>query len=570
MNNDVCSYLFSALVLIIGVACLPLTSAAQGDAGTSPVTQTVTKDDTDTLPIAGTVLIRNVTLIDQSGKKKDVVINILIRDKKLDLVTKEEISVDSAELAFDAQKGFLLGKIKLGEPPNFMILNRDPREDIDALLDTKKHARFAVRKGEIVFNRLQLAFEVKEKPKRSGWLAYSPPPVTLSTSYDDASKWNRWDTKYFSGIFIGALALDHQYWLSQNSASETSPIGNLNDFTSGEIRALRFGVVGRLNFPQPWVYNIMVATNAFGKGFNVDTSKNIAFFDLRLDIPTFAETTLSIGKQKEPISMERIMGMVYLPMQERSAVSDALLPSRNVGIVLSGTGFEQRMTWAGGAFNDWLESGDSFNEGASQFIGRVTWLPLVSEDESNLLHLGLGLRYSNTKQGMRAATEPEFNNSPVFVDTGFFDADSTMAYNLETSWRKGPFWLAGEYVLSDIDAPAVGNPDFTGFHVTASWILTGEMRGYNRKSGVFRPIEVAKSVYQGGVGAWEVSARWSEIDLTDGLVTGGEMKVFSLGLNWFLSQEFNVSLNYRFITLDRFGVKGESSGINTRIVLFLQ
>jgi hypothetical protein len=114
MNTDVCRYLFSALVLIIGVACLPLTSAAQGDAGTSPVTQTVTKDDTDTLPIAGTVLIRNVTLIDQSGKKKDVVINILIRDKKLDLVTKEEISVDSAELAFDAQKGFLLGKNQIG------------------------------------------------------------------------------------------------------------------------------------------------------------------------------------------------------------------------------------------------------------------------------------------------------------------------------------------------------------------------------------------------------------------------------------------------------------------------
>jgi phosphate-selective porin OprO/OprP len=257
-------------------------------------------------------------------------------------------------------------------------------------------------------------------------------------------------------------------------------------------------------------------------------------------------------------------------MQERSAVSDALLPSRNVGIVLSGTGFDQNMTWAGGAFNDWIESSDSFNDSASQLIGRVTWLPWVTEDESNLLHLGFGLRYSNSKQGMRAATKPEFNNSPVFVDTGFFDANSTMAYNLEASWRKGPFWLASEYVLSDVDAPAAGNPNFTGYHVTASWILTGEMRKYHRKGGVFRPIQVAKSVYQGGVGAWEISARWSEIDLTDALVTGGEMQVLSLGVNWFLSQIFNVSLNYRFVTLDRFGVEGESSGINTRIVLFLE
>lgn len=544
---------FSAL-LFIWTICLPLTTAAQDQA------------DPDK---AGTILIQNVILIDQSGRGKDVLVNILIRDKKLNLVTRDKIPVGIAELAVDAEKGFLLGRLKLGEPPSFMILSRNPREDIDALLDTKKHTTFAVRHGEIVLNELQGAFEIITPPKRSGWLAYTPPPISLPSSYQEGKKWNSWDTSWFSGIFFGALALDRQNWLSQNSASESSPIGGLDDFSGGEIRALRFGVVGLLKFSKPWVYTIVAATNAFDKGFDTDTDDKVTFFDWRLDIPTFAETTLSIGKQKEPISLERVMGMVYLPMQERSAVSDALLPSRNVGVVLSGTGFDQRMTWAGGAFNDWIESGDSFNEGASQFIGRVTWLPLITEDESNLLHLGFGLRYSNNHEGFRTATEPEFNNSPVFVDTGFFSTESSLTYNLETYWRKGPFWLGGEYVLSDIDAPAVGNPNFSGFHVTASWILTGEMRGYNYKSGTFKPIQVSKSVYQGGVGAWEISARWSEVDLTDQLVTGGEMQIFSLGLNWYLSQIFNVGLNYRYINLDRFGVEGRASGINTRITLFL-
>jgi len=185
------------------------------------------------------------------------------------------------------------------------------------------------------------------------------------------------------------------------------------------------------------------------------------------------------------------------------------------------------------------------------------------------LHLGFGLRSSNSHEGFRSASVPEFKNSPLFVDTGNFDANGSLTYSLETYWRKGPFWLGGEYVLTDMDAPAVGNPDFSGFHVTASWILTGEMRGYNHKSGVFNPIRVAKSVDQGGVGAWEIAARWSEVDLTDQLATGGEMKIFSLGLNWFLTQEFNVGLNYRYINLDRFGVKGRASGINTRITVFL-
>jgi phosphate-selective porin OprO/OprP len=153
---------------------------------------------------------------------------------------------------------------------------------------------------------------------------------------------------------------------------------------------------------------------------------------------------------------------------------------------------------------------------------------------------------------------------------GGFAADSSLTYNLEASWRRGPIWLLGEYTHNDVNAPDVGNPDFTGYFLTASWALTGEMRGYNRQSGIFNPLPVARSVYRGGWGAWEVAARWSAIDLTDGLVEGGEMEIVSLGLNWWLSPIFNVNVNYRWITLDRFGVEGDSRGFNSRIVLLLE
>ena len=96
------------------------------------------------------------------------------------------------------------------------------------------------------------------------------------------------------------------------------------------------------------------------------------------------------------------------------------------------------------------------------------------------------------------------------------------------------------------------------------------MRTYNRKSGIIGPTPIAKTVYQGGKGAWELNARWSNVDLTDGLVDGGDMDILSLGVNWWLSPVFNVNLNYRFITLDRFGVKGDSSGFVTRVMLVLE
>ena len=115
------------------------------------------------------------------------------------------------------------------------------------------------------------------------------------------------------------------------------------------------------------------------------------------------------------------------------------VPARNVGVVWSGRNVDTYITWAVGAFNDWLDTNQDFNEAASQFIGRFTWVPLVSQDESNLLHLGVGYRYSDAKEGFRNFSEPEMNKLPVFVDTAIHDADRTETLNLELSWRRGPF-----------------------------------------------------------------------------------------------------------------------------------
>jgi phosphate-selective porin OprO/OprP len=543
------------MVLCCWVGTFPLGALAQGPTVATP----------------GTLLIRNVTLIDQKGDTEDTLVNILIQDKQLELITQDEISRDTAEMAMDAKKGILLGKLELGETANFMILDGDPREDFQILLDTATHVLFAIKDGVIVRNWLMKVLGSDEKPKRSGWLAYTPPPIALPSSYKDKRKWNRWETRYISGIFTGALALDRQNWQTQDSKSKAQ-VGDLDDSDGGEVRALRFGVVGTLNFPQPWVYTVFAATNGFTKGFDTDDDDDLTLFDWRLDIPFFAETTISLGKQKEPISLERSMGMIYLPMQERSAVSDAMLPSRNIGILLSGMAFNQRMTWASGAFNNWLDpdSSGTFSENASQFIGRVTGLPFISEDESNLLHLGFGLRYTNAEKGLFYSTEPEFDQSPSFVNTGAFAAKSSLTYNFEASWRKGPFWLLGEYVYNDVNAPDQGNPNFTGYFVAGTWALTGEMRTYNHRSGTFSPLPVAQSVYQGGWGAWEVGARWSNVDLTDGRVKGGEMQIASVGLNWWLTSFFKVDFNYRWIMLDRFGVDSDSTGFNTRILLILE
>ena len=522
------------------------------------------------------IIIRNVTLLDPTGTSEDRRVSILIRESTLEVITEDEIETTESRQVFDANGGFILGKLVVGAPPNFMILSEDPRENFEVLLDTKTYASFAIRDGSILRNRLIEGGdeEPAREPKKSGWLAYTPPPMAVPLSYQDTSKWNRFESKWISGIFTGALAVDRMNWLSQNEANRAQ-FGDLNDFDGGEVRALRFGVFGTLNFEKPWVYTLAGATNAFDKGFETEDQDSVTLFDWRLDAPFFGNSTMSIGKQKEPISMERLTGMVFLPWQERSSIADTLLPSRNVGIVWSGSIPKHYSSWAFGAFNDWLDDNQDFDESASQFVGRVTWAPFRSEDESNLLHVGLGYRYSDAREGFRFRTEPEFNKSPSFVDTGvgveggLYPADDMTTYNVELAWRKGPIWLASEFFRTDVSNPALENPGFDGYYVSASWVLTGEMRPYNRKNGLFRPVPVARSVYQNGKGAWEVAARYSATDLDDGLVNGGEVQIASLGLNWWLTPAISFGANYRYIWNELDGVEGTSSGFMTRLLLML-
>jgi phosphate-selective porin OprO/OprP len=267
--------------------------------------------------------------------------------------------------------------------------------------------------------------------------------------------------------------------------------------------------------------------------------------------------------------MSRLITGIYLPMQERASMVDAMLKTRNTGITISGLGLDRHMTWSAGVFGDSVETPAGDVHWSRQLAGRVTWLPFVDDNESRLVHLGLGLRYTDAIQGVHYQTESEFNRSPVFVDTGLIDAERAWTLDLEASWRRGPFWVGAEFLQSRVDAPAVGDPVFGGFSITGSWIVSGEMRNYDRRSGTFGPVPVSKSVFQGGKGALEAAVRFSSIDLNDALVEGGAMDVYSLGLNWWLTPAFGGSINFRHVVLDRFGITGSSNGLALRVLLML-
>jgi phosphate-selective porin OprO/OprP len=507
------------------------------------------------------LVVSGVVLIDAEAVDgaQDARVNIQIVDGKLDLISADPIPADDAMVSYEADGGVVLGVLNLREPASFIVLEADPRADFAVLLDTASYISFAIQDGEVVRNRLRRRYREAVPAAETGPVRRAPTraPVALPINYGRKHRWNAWDRKWTRGAFLAAGVIDRQNWVSQDTANN-SQVGDLSDSSSGEVRGIRFGAVGTINFKKPWVYTLFGATNAYDRGFDPKEVDGVTWFDYRLDMPFTHWATLSVGKQKEPIAFERTMTLINQPMMERSASGDAMLPSRNFGLVFTGFSKNQRMTWGLGAFNRWFENEIAFGDSPTVVVARLTGLAYQSPSEDSLLHLGVGSRYSDAKLGIRYVTTPEINNSPVFVDTGEFPADDAWTWNVESSFRSGRLWLIGEFTQSRVFAPSAGDPVFNGYYVAGAWALTGEVREYDGRYGILRSMPVARPVDRGGFGALEVTARWSTLDLTDGAIEGGDLQVASAGLNWWLTASASLSMNYRHVILDRMGEIGHA------------
>ena len=517
------------------------------------------------------LLIKNVILLSREDTAGDVRISLLIVNGVMQFVTQDNVFFGRGTRALDGNGGFLMGNIAIGEMPGFVVLDENPRKNFDVLLNTDKHIRFAMNKGVIVTNRLPTVTGSASNPawqKRNTWSAYQAPPMAVPISYYSSRKWNKFNTKFISGLFNGVIALDHLNWISQDENSKQQ-VGELESTSVGAVRAIRFGLVGTLNFKKPWVYTVFFTNNSFDRGYDAGSDNRFMLYDLRLDIPLPAGLNLSVGKQKEPISMERLMPLMFLPMEERQAAADAFLPARNYGVLVNGALFNSRGTFAAGIFKNVFDSDTTFSKTPTQVTWRVTGLPFISEDESNLVHLALGVRHSTADLPVALKADAEFFQAPAFLKTDAIAANRQNTYLVETYWRRGPLLVGGELIRNRIKSESAGDPKPWGWNVGASWALTGEMRKYRKRSGIFDPLPVAKPVGHGGWGALELCGRYSSIDFTDAAISAGNMRTFSLGANWWPNRHAHFGFNYRLISTNKMDMTGFSSGVNFRLMLIL-
>jgi phosphate-selective porin OprO/OprP len=359
--------------------------------------------------------------------------------------------------------------------------------------------------------------------------------------------------EHWMTLKVGLVVLVDFTSFNQDAASVGQVGKQQNQWDARSLRLMLRGTLGKN-------YKIGYLFASEYKGFESDPEKLWSLTDLALVFPLGGPATkLTVGKTKETFDYEMVGDAANLPQQER--VLSPFFVSRSVGAKLSHVfGADQRMTLSGGVFNDWWVNGGSLADSGTDVSARFTGLAWDRPDGKSFLHLGVSGRYAGADNNfLRFKGRPESNVSDNYVDTGDLFADQAWHLGLETLWNEGPFSVLAEYNRAWVSSPVNGNPEFSGYYITASWVLTGETRPYDRTVGYARRV-----MPKGRWGAPELVARFSHVDLDDGLVQGGSFDKTYLGINWWATRRLKLGFGWGHTWLDRFAQTGVTDSFQTR------
>lgn len=309
---------------------------------------------------------------------------------------------------------------------------------------------------------------------------------------------------------------------------------------------------------------------------------------------------VTAGKFKGPVGLERLQSDQYNRFIELGLPS-ALVPNRDLGVQLSGNVLNNTFGYAlayvdgvvDGGSTDGNTTSDADNDGKRELEARLFAQPFVNSDHYALRGLGIGIGGSAGKKlgtvSSAVTTTTDGGADTVTVTTNSLLAgyrtpgqQSFFSYRGDTAttglvneatyadgthtrlapqayYYYGPLGLLGEYVQSRQEVSRRVNATttrsdtltHTAWQVSASWSLTGEDQSYSSNTPA-NHFEIGKP----GWGAWEVAARYQELDIDDDAFVGGSnsfanpataaSKARSIGvaLNWYLNQNLRWILEY--------------------------
>jgi phosphate-selective porin OprO/OprP len=163
-----------------------------------------------------------------------------------------------------------------------------------------------------------------------------------------------------------------------------------------------------------------------------------------------------------------------------------------------------------------------------------------------VLHFGLSAWQQTTApdRSVDFSTTPELplHRGTTLINTGEIDdVGNYTVGDLEFASINGPFALSAEYLYSWIHRNEQSTLNFNGYYLNASYFLTGESRLYSYPGAYFTGIT---AINNKKLGAWQILAQYSALDLNSQNINGGDEKNFSIGINWYINSITELMFNY--------------------------
>ncbi|MBF7074504.1 porin [Glaciecola sp. MH2013] len=253
----------------------------------------------------------------------------------------------------------------------------------------------------------------------------------------------------------------------------------------------------------------------------VDTHDGIDIRDAYIKYDAWDWANITIGKQKEPFGLERLMSTKSLPFIERSMVTSAFSPNRSLGVKLSGD--EGAFNWQLGYFED-----DDAAKG-SAITGRLAW---GLTKNKNLIHVGASFSQRNL-DGLeyRINERLEVNSADSLIEGAFIDATEASLRGIEFIGQYEGFVATAEWQDANYSTLDGHNYDYSGGYYQLSYLFSGNNRKY--KEGILAKVKAKND--------WELALRLSELSLEK---EQSEAQSLSLGVNYYLNKNTRFSANY--------------------------
>jgi phosphate-selective porin OprO/OprP len=284
------------------------------------------------------------------------------------------------------------------------------------------------------------------------------------------------------------------------------------------------------------------------------------------------------GKFKPPVGLERLQSATDVPFAERGLPTN-LVPNRDIGLQIGGDLDSGLVSYAVGVFNGVpdLGNGDGDLNDSKDLDARIFLQPVRT---GSLKGLGLGIAgTTGVEQGGVAATGlvsglPAYR-SPGQQTVFRYRTDAAVPVNsVIADGRRsrlvpqgylytGPLGVQGEYAISRQEVrlgPNTATLTHRAWQASGSFFLTGEKAGF-RTPTPKKPFDLQEK----GYGALELVARYGELDLDDDAFpifssassSVTREKAAGVGLNWYLTKQIKVAVNYEHTTFDGGGADGD-------------